>query len=455
MKLKGLLLIWINFFTTTAFSFGVDVCFNPPFSQVMIQNCLETVESCRTSNLDAAQQVTCRANALADGFSGLAPSNDIVGARSLLHSDATYLMAQVIGFTPWQAYQMMIYSESTDQGSYTAFDQNGLQILSDFQMSFCRANWGVGMPHDCLIITPLLDGIYKFNYDTGGMLIHLYSRFSPNALPAPPDTPFPVDYFISPYKENELVLNNLRAWVYDDRIDACSGGITTDPSDPSTACASTSNLITSPFYFFAPGFSQLPLPFVSVLGQLIINIIPGGSTIYATNASLGPYIIPQDVTFAKMGIFLHSLGDRISHHMCSDRSYFYPLSDASGNYTSSYSKIYCAQGSHFLWHVWEQGTVQSNANLSSDFQTLRPALEQTYDQLVAYATHLSIPINPLANKTTLVNNLINVLQLRDPKQRLNNMVLLTEGYGALPLPGHGCAANYSTSTWLSLAGAPP
>jgi hypothetical protein len=66
----------------------------------------------------------------------------------------------------------------------------------------------------------------------------------------------------------------------------------------------------------------------------------------------------------------------------------------------------------------------------------------------------NIPISPTANKTTIINNLIAVLQVFDPKTRLNNMVTLMDTSGVLPLPGHGSAANYSIDEWLVRAGAP-
>jgi hypothetical protein len=138
--------------------------------------------------------------------------------------------------------------------------------------------------------------------------------------------------------------------------------------------------------------------------------------------------------------------------MCSDNSYFFAKS--AGNYTSQYASVYCAQGSHFLWHAWEQGTTQTDVNLKTAYQTMRPALEGVFDQLLDSATYNHIPISGSINKTTIINNLINVLQVPDPQTRLNNMVALMESTGALPLPGHGAAANYSIDEWLVRAGAP-
>jgi hypothetical protein len=359
-------------------------------------------------------------------------------------------MAQMIGYTPWQAYQMMIYSEATDQSEYTPFNQKGEQMLTSTEIAYCRSHWGPGMPNYCLVITEVMNGIYKFNATTGGMLLHLHTRYSSNGL-APPAITFPSDFFAPNNKPYEALLTNMRGWVFNQRSDACAGGITQQMSSATSPCAATSYILQSPMNFFAAGFSKFAIPFVTFLGELTINAADTGN-VYANNGSFQAFISPHDVTFAKMGIFIHTLEDRYSHHMCSDNSYFYPQS--SGNYNSNYSQIFCAQGSHFLWHAWEQGTTQTDANIKTQYQTMMPALEGVYDQLVEYAMYNNIPISPTANKTTIINNLIAVLQVFDPKTRLNNMVTLMDTSGVLPLPGHGSAANYSIDEWLVRAGAP-
>lgn len=450
MSVAKFFVVCIACLFSQAYAFGVDVCFNDPsYGLTIIQNCININESCRTSNLTVQQQLSCRASALTTSMSGLSGSTSIIGGRSLVHSDSTYMMAQLIGFTPWQAYQIMIYSEATDQSEYTPFNQSGKQMLTNDQITACRSAWGPNMPTNCWIITPVMNGIYKFNYYTGGMLLHLHSRYSSNGL-APPSISFPTDYLSSSNQPYEVLLNNLRAWVFEQRGDACAAGITQVINSTSSPCASTSNTLQSPMYFFAPGYSQLAIPFVTQLGELIINA--ADTTTYATNSSFQNLINPHTVSMAKMGIFLHVLGDRNSHHMCSDNSYFYSL--GNGNYTSSYSSVYCAQGSHFLWHAWEQGTTQTDANLGTAFQTMEPALSGVYDQLIDYANLLNIPVNPSLNKTQILSDLITVLQVYDPQTRLNNMVNLMESYGVLPLPGHGSVANYTIEQWLVAAGAP-
>ena len=166
-----------------AHAFGQDVCY--VIGSPAIVQCIGVEQVCRTSNLSSAGQLACRAAALGYSLSGLTGNNGIIYGRSLVHSDSTYLMAQLIGFTPWQAYQIMMYTEATDSSQYTPFDQNGLQMISDADIASCRSNWGPSMPRYCEAITPVLNGLYKFNDATGGMLLHLHTRFSKNRT-APP-----------------------------------------------------------------------------------------------------------------------------------------------------------------------------------------------------------------------------------------------------------------------------
>lgn len=436
---------------SNVYSFGVDICFNSPETSPIIQNCINVDASCRTSNLTALQEISCRVTALTDSLSGLSGSNNIIGGRSLIHSDSTYLMAQLIGFTPWQAYQMMIYDEATDQSDYVPYNQNGLQMLTDDEISNCRLHWGSSMPNQCLLITQTLSGIYKFNSNTGGMLLHLHARFSPNGNP-PPQLSYPADYLSDANKPYEVVLNNFQQWVFNQRSDACAAGTLNSSSTldaNTTACSDPSSSLHSPMYFFSPGFSPKPIPFVTTLGTLIIN--ESAPNTLATDTSFNTYITPHDITFAKPGIFLHVLADRYSHHLCTDNSYFYQAMD--GNYTSVYSKTFCAQGNHFLWHAWEQGTNQKATNLASPYQTMQPALEAIFDQLVAYRMYLGKPVNPV-DKATLMNELVNVLGTEDSVARLNKMTALMETYQVLALPGHGATANLSNDEWLAAAGAP-
>lgn len=446
----------LSFYQTNAQAFGVDVCFNSEPNKMTIINCINVNQSCRTSNLDNKALLNCKINATADSLSGLTGTNNIIGGRSTVHSDAMYAMAQLIGFTPWQAYQILIYSEAADQGQYTPFDQSGHPILSDDEMKQCISNWhGKNFNNNCLIMPLPTNGANKFNATTGGMIIHWMARFSPsNKMPTPaPKFTKNTKYLTPENSKFELVTQNLHAWAFNYRSDACSAGITKDQSidsSPLAPCEDSSKVLYSPQNFFSPGFSKLTIPFATELGQLIIEQNET-ETIYATNTSLNHYIYPQQVKYAKMGIYLHSYADRYSHHACADHSYFYK--QANGNYNSVYDTVNCAQGNHFLWHAWEQGTNQSNRNLEEEHQTIRPALDMIYDELINFAQQQHILINPNLNKEVIINQLVEIIQTYNAQQRLNKMTDYMDTVGVLPLPGHGSMKDQSVEQWLCKAGA--
>lgn len=202
---------------------------------------------------------------------------------------------------------------------------------------------------------------------------------------------------------------------------------------------------------FALGVPQLAIPFYSNLGRLIIREDENGHVL-ATDSSFQDFLAPHDVSFAKLGVFMHAYADRVSHHMCSDRSWF--CQEPSGDYNSDYDQVYCAQGSHFLWHVWEQGTDQDSHNLDPEFQTIQQALEGMWAQLLEHARINNLQLRAGFNQAEMINKLVLVLGIAEPESWLMAMVNLMESYGVLPLPGHGSAAALTIDQWLTLAGAP-
>lgn len=440
---KTFITLLIGFSFNSLFAFGVDVCFKDKQGKRILRNCIDIPNRCRTEHLDKKDKADCQKKALSDSLKGLIGYNQIVGARSLIHSDATYFLAQVIGYTPWQAYQIMIYNEATDQSAYTPFNQQGKALLSSSLLSDCRKHWGPNMPPACLLATPNIQGVSKFNFKTGGTFLHLHARYSPTGKPLPPIS-YPTHYLDDPV--HEVVLSNFKTWLYNQRWDACVGGITTDHMALKSPCESSRfrwrNHVS---------LSKIEIPIWTTLGTLVIQPLKI-KLIVARNQYLKKYLFPHDSDFAKLGIFLHTLQDRYSHHLCVDHSYFYRQPD--GQYRSIYHPNYCSQSNHFLWHAWEAGTLQTDANLNPIYQTMRPALENTFDQLMSYATYHHILINKSLNKQQLIDELIQVLQITSPDERLKQMVLLMAQYHLLPLPGHGQHATEPLEAWLKQSGWP-
>lgn len=429
-------------------TFGPDVCFSKVRpGRETIHNCFKIDKSCRTSELNYGRLLTCKKEALFSAIRGLLGTNELITGRSLVHADATYLMAQLIGFNPWQAYQIMIYSMAPDKGDYEPYTQDGKPILTPKQIKYCRMHWGEKMPEDCLLITPKINGTYKFNAKTGGMQLHMHARFTKNSSIHPVPV-YPTNYLAPKYREQEVTVNNFREWLYNQRSNACAAGITTDPDKVNAPCASTGTTLKTPVNLLRHNINLFKFKFTTNLGPLIINHSKN-STIYADNQSLSKYIYPDNLDLAKLGMFLHVVADRYSHHLCIDNSYMYKLAD--NNYTSVYTNSNCSQGSHMLHHVWEQGTLQTTENLRLKYHTIKPALTAVYEQLEEYADYSGIRAMQSINQQKILQELTDVLQIYEPKQRLEAMVKLFEKYNLLPLPKHGKMQNQTIHAWLAAA----
>jgi hypothetical protein len=273
-------LLIVLFYPQSTSGFGVDVCFNDPAAvsgsgrggrgQSVIRNCIGVERSCRMEPLrGAVRENLCKVQALGDSLSGLSGNNAIIGGRSLVHSDSTYVIAQFVGFSAWEAYQIMIYDEATDQSDYVPFAQDGQQMLTNTEIEDCYSS-NFSVQRACLAITPKMTGIYKFNSETGGQLLHFHARFSDDQIP-PGDIEFPADYFSPEFVGNERLLDNLRGWAFGARKNACAAGVVKDPGDPESPCVASSAVLNSPINFFSAGFAKLAINFRTTLGELIIH----------------------------------------------------------------------------------------------------------------------------------------------------------------------------------------
>lgn len=84
---------------------------------------------------------------------------------------------------------------------------------------------------------------------------------------------------------------------------------------------------------------------------------------------------------ARLGVYLHMLADRISHHVCADRSVISGPS-ASGFFVDLTNRE-CAQPIHLLRHAWETGV--DYARLLPQDRTTLAMLQSVYHELVAFA----------------------------------------------------------------------
>lgn len=408
-----------------SFAFGQDLCFNQSSKspeQRLITNCIDIPPQCRTDQLSSKKLKSCKKLAFKSAMKVMFGKSDVIGGRSMIHTDTTYYLAQVIGFTPEEAYQIAIYDESADMGQYKAFDQQGKALLTDEEIKNCNKNRLNN--EKCWLITPMLSGVQKFNGKTGGMLFHLPARFDDQ--PTEPHI-YPTNYLLTPHLDKYIA--SLKDWAFGKYSYTCVGGVT----DKLGRCLSNEKNLKT-IHGHVPFFAVDVVSIVrinAILGEQIIN--EGSTIIYSSQ--INDYVKPHNGDFAKLGLFLHALQDRYSHHRCSDSSYIAP---SKLGYEVKFDNEACSQGIHMLSHAWEVGTNQSQSNLSKNVDnTIEPALSFTYDQLLSYAISHGKKVNNSLNKKIIINELLLQLSIEDPTKRLNHMVSLFEKKGLTPLPGHG------------------
>ena len=83
---------------------------------------------------------------------------------------------------------------------------------------------------------------------------------------------------------------------------------------------------------------------------------------------------------------------------------------------------------------------------------MRPALEAVFDQLESSAPLAGVVVPEALDKQQIISQLMDVLEIFEPKKRLDAMVALMEQSDLLPLPGHGEARGHSIDWWLEAAG---
>ena len=113
-------------------------------------------------------------------------------ARSLVHADATYVMAQAVGFSATDAYWIAAYDQAVDFGSYAPVDVHGMPVDGG------------------ALATAVLDGLVRTNGPSGGMFFHF---ISPRTGPFGPQ---PVVDGLHPDLNDadaEGFLVHLRAWA--------------------------------------------------------------------------------------------------------------------------------------------------------------------------------------------------------------------------------------------------
>lgn len=361
-----------------------------------------------------------------------ATTNSTYGdARSTVHVDATYILAQAVGFTATDAYWIAAYSEATDRGSFEPRDEAGNLVGSG------------------TLKTASVPGLQRTDFDTGGVLIHFSAPRNASAPEAVPGIdgldPDPTD------ASTEIILAHLRAWAMAGSGPShpdCAGGLTnaSDAGDNATgttcyssggAPATISGAVT---LFDGTRFTEPPdaaiLDFSVQTGFQIVQDPDGGTVVTSDSFDALVGGDADHVADARLGIYIHAFGDRISHHVCLDDSYLYGPTDGGTAWTADMTSGNCSQGLHSIRHIWETGTDYSML-LPPDRTTIA-YLGDAYDELVAFATARDVLASGASSataRTALIDDLTTAESTSGVAARLAALHTVTCAHGLTAFPG--------------------
>lgn len=402
MNIKNLILTTLlSCVPAVSFGFAEDICYSKTGG---LQNCF--AYPCEVGDIS----LTCQAKALKGLQENLDQSHS---GRSTLHTDASYYLAQVIGFNADQAYVIASYNQATDLGIYIPHDITGQPLVD-------RAD----------LITKDISGLTRFNFR--GFLLHYVIPYNPQQKPINGLHPNVHD------AHTEVTLANMRRWVYEDKP-LCVAGITN--RSPAGDYATGEGCFRPNDHFkFATISGVVPIKlephvFELKLAEHLIKYDENNRKNSIFARQFDNYIGPN-ADLARLGIYLHSVADRISHHQCGDTSYI-SEPDSDNNFSAHFNKVTCSHGLHTLWHSWEIGVKQDK--LPPQAQTLEPALNIVYDELLAYAKHIGLA-TPQATKLNYkkrhISFLLKALETPEPDRRVLLITKQLNDLDLTPLPGH-------------------
>jgi hypothetical protein len=397
----------------SAMAFGDDLCFHASTGSLF--NCIEHQDPCGPPNTSKS----CKTQIALDVVDSASQAKH---PRSMLHLDATFYLAQAVGIHYEAAHRIAAYNQVTDLGTYTPVNLRGNPLVDP---ALCK---GSQQPVECKYLVKPMNGLVRTSIATGGSFFHYGALNNPKHMPVNGLAPLKNDPTI------ESMITNLRAWIFANTF-LCTAGL----NGPQTGtCYLKGNGKPGEIYGTIPTLEQDPR--LDVQFKIIINeqIIHEDEEQLVLASQLESYVGKTETPDAKMGIYLHTLQDRISHHSCLDTTWLSaPSLTAGGNFVANYPREQCHQGIHLLWHTWETGSMQENVPASQ--RTLYAALEVSYDELLNYAQRKGWA-RPQASdpkyKTEVLWAIHNALQMPNPEKRLGNLMQSMDNFGYLRLPGH-------------------
>jgi len=265
-------------------------------------------------------------------------------ARNSLHFDVVYLLARLQGMNLADARKLASFDAATDFGLYQHYDATGANILASSD--------------DIL-------GVRRTNFSTNGFWLHFVPWFRGSGT----DTASTLIYTPSggvtaAFPASERPLNHLRAWAFGAQAELCEFGLASSSGVTGT-CFGGSNAKT--LYFDLPLLAgpndvvDARQPQTTLLEwQRIARLNSVGSDCTDRNQCFDRAYSSKSGSLEALGIYLHSLGDRLSHHFCSDHASIGTtwLGEGTPNASADYYLFYpdiCGTLAHILLHYPETG----------------------------------------------------------------------------------------------------
>lgn len=270
--------------------------------------------------------------------------------RNSIHFDSLYLMARMQGLSDADAFETAMYSQSTDLGDYVHVDAHGKEL------SKTR--------------TDNLHGIVRTNNPSGGFAMHFVTWLrdkndTTESRKLTYHSPAGKHPQASPFATSEVTLNQLRAWSFGWRKTVCQYGLSKDPSVIDSPCFDEADKKT-----LFVSYPVLKVDASRNKGAAPVATQPIKLTNPETCDDSKPETCSYDMDFARhhsgtaksLGIYLHVMGDRLSHSYCSDSAYIVAGSDprqtnqeAANASFSLWFNGECNQIGHAIRHYPETG----------------------------------------------------------------------------------------------------
>lgn len=453
-------------------AFSEDMC---PANQGGWTSCVDRACSPQGENL------FCESASALSQYVTLA-TGDATGVRSVLHFDSIYLLAQAVGFTPRQAYQIASYNQAVDTGKYDHRDESGQIMIARESCTGTTAN-PVKDPASCVLNSADISGVGRNNFVGGGLFFHFHtvppaSKSSNGLKPQVADP------------QREPFLNHLRNWALG-KGPLCLGGMSfikgADQLDSGAACYQSTMRAEPTLLGRIPFISELgeylQLDWISTISEQ--RVVRNPQTQELTLASQLEKNLPPNVEaqYVRMGIYLHALQDRISHHRCImsstlegprpanaspiltnalvksvyDLSIFrrpiemlnnalaYPVV-VNPEFFFEFNRMECDQLSHFQRHSFEVGIKQST--LDERDRTTEAGIRAALSELMHFAQQSGQyqPKVTGAKVEGFIQDVIAAIEESTPNQRVKKIAAVAPQYQLVPLPGH---AGFSLEQWLA------